>query len=331
MARVLSGVKPTGKMTLGNYIGSFRNFASYQDENETYIFIADLHALTKPIDPQDLRNNTYDILSFYLAAGLDPEKCCLFKQSDIAEVALLNSIIINYIYMGELSRMTQYKDFVNKNAGKEVGVGLFAYPVLMAADLFMYDTELCPVGEDQRQHVELAHDIARRINNRYKENILSMPKAITPKVGKRIMNLSDPTQKMSKSVKDPKGEIYLADDMKTVRKKFMSAKTDTGCEVKYDVENKPGISNLLQIYAAIKEISIEDAEKEFVGCNYGTFKGKVADAVIAELEPFQQRYLSYRQNEELLNEIFAKGAAKAKIIATEVLERVKKAVGLILY
>ena len=329
MARVLSGVKPTGKMTLGNYIGSFRNFASYQDENETYIFIADLHALTKPIDPQDLRNNTYDILSFYLAAGLDPEKCCLFKQSDIAEVALLNSIIINYIYMGELSRMTQYKDFVNKNAGKEVGVGLFAYPVLMAADLFMYDTELCPVGEDQRQHVELAHDIARRINNRYKENILSMPRAITPKVGKRIMNLSDPTQKMSKSVKDPKGEIYLADDMKTVRKKFMSAKTDTGCEVKYDVENKPGISNLLQIYAAIKEISIEDAEKEFVGCNYGTFKGKVADAVIAELEPFQQRYLSYRQNEELLNEIFAKGAAKAKIIATEVLERVKKAVGLI--
>lgn len=329
MARVLSGVKPTGKMTLGNYIGSFRNFASYQDENETYIFIADLHALTKPIDPQDLRNNTYDILSFYLAAGLDSEKCCLFKQSDIAEVALLNSIIINYIYMGELSRMTQYKDFVNKNAGKEVGVGLFAYPVLMAADLFMYDTELCPVGEDQRQHVELAHDIARRINNRYKENILSMPKAITPKVGKRIMNLSDPTQKMSKSVKDPKGEIYLADDMKTVRKKFMSAKTDTGCEVKYDVENKPGISNLLQIYAAIKEISIEDAEKEFVGCNYGTFKGKVADAVIAELEPFQQRYLSYRQNEELLNEIFAKGAAKAKIIATEVLERVKKAVGLI--
>lgn len=329
MARVLSGVKPTGKMTLGNYIGSFRNFASYQDENETYIFIADLHALTKPIDPQDLRNNTYDILSFYLAAGLDPRKCCLFKQSDIAEVALLNSIIINYIYMGELSRMTQYKDFVNKNGGKEVGVGLFAYPVLMAADLFMYDTELCPVGEDQRQHVELAHDIARRINNRYKENILSMPKAITPKVGKRIMNLSDPTQKMSKSVKDPKGEIYLADDMKTVRKKFMSAKTDTGCEVKYDVENKPGISNLLQIYAAIKEISIEDAEKEFVGCNYGTFKGKVADAVIAELEPFQQRYLSYRQNEELLNEIFAKGAAKAKVIATEVLERVKKAVGLI--
>lgn len=329
MARVLSGVKPTGKMTLGNYIGSFRNFASYQDENETYIFIADLHALTKPIDPQDLRNNTYDILSFYLAAGLDPGKCCLFKQSDIAEVALLNSIIINYIYMGELSRMTQYKDFVNKNAGKEVGVGLFAYPVLMAADLFMYDTELCPVGEDQRQHVELAHDIARRINNRYKENILSMPKAITPKVGKRIMNLSDPTQKMSKSVKDPKGEIYLADDMKTVRKKFMSAKTDTGCEVKYDVENKPGISNLLQIYAAIKEISIEDAEKEFVGCNYGTFKGKVADAVIAELEPFQQRYLSYRQNEELLNEIFANGAAKAKIIATEVLERVKKTVGLI--
>ena len=328
MARVLSGVKPTGKMTLGNYIGSFRNFPAYQAEHETFIFIADLHALTKPIDPEELRNNTYDILSFYLAAGLDPHQCCLFKQSDIPEVALLNSIIINYIYMGELSRMTQYKDFVSKNSGKEVGVGLFTYPVLMAADLFMYDTELCPVGEDQRQHVELAHDIARRFNNRYGQELLAMPKAATPKIGKRIMNLADPTQKMSKSVKDPKGEIYLTDDMKTIRKKFMSAKTDSGSEIVFDPENKPGISNLLSIYAALKGCEIAEAQREFENCNYGTFKAGVADEVIATLEPFQELYRSFRADIERLDRIFAEGAARARFIASGVLDRVKKAVGL---
>ena len=171
MSRVLSGVKPSGKMTLGNYIGSFRNFSSFQDENETYIFVADVHALTKPIDANVLRSTTYDILSFYLASGLDPEKCVIFKQSDILEVAMLNAILVNYIYMGELSRMIQYKEHVQKNNGKEIGCGIFTYPVLMAADLFMYDTEICPVGEDQRQHVELAHDIARRFNSRYNRKV----------------------------------------------------------------------------------------------------------------------------------------------------------------
>lgn len=328
MARVISGVKPTGKLTIGNFIGSFKNFPAFQNENETYIFIADLHALTLPIDPEVLRNNTYDILSFYLAAGLDPKKCVLFKQSDIDEVAMLNTIIINYIYMGELSRMTQYKDISLKNAGKEIGVGIFSYPVLMAADLFMYDTDICPVGEDQRQHVELAHDIARRFNNRYKGDLLAMPKAVVPKVGKRIMNLADPTQKMSKSASDPKGEIYLVDDMKTIRKKIMSAKTDMGCEIKYDPIEKPGVSNLLMIYAALKGIDVEEAVKELEGTNYGTFKTRVADEVISIMEPFQNKYLKYRADTAYLDEVFAQGAAQARKSARVVLNRVKKAVGL---
>lgn len=329
MARVLSGVKPTGKMTLGNYIGAFKNWPAYQNDNETFIFIADLHALTKPIDPAELRNNSYDILSFYLAAGLDPQKTVLFRQSDVPEVAVLNSIIINYIYMGELSRMTQYKDYMAKNASRECGVGLFAYPVLMAADLFMYDTEICPVGEDQRQHVELAHDIARRINHRYGQEILSMPKAVTPAVGRRIMNLADPTRKMSKSVKDPKGEIYLTDGLEVIRRKFMGAKTDSESAVRYDPEHKPGISNLLTIYAAVKDIDVETAEREFAGSNYGTFKAAVAAAVIAVLEPFQNEYRRFREDVKLLDSVFAAGALKARAAAKPVLERVKKAVGLV--
>ena len=330
MSRVLSGVKPSGKMTLGNYIGSFRNFSSFQDENETYIFVADVHALTKPIDANVLRSTTYDILSFYLASGLDPEKCVIFKQSDILEVAMLNAILVNYIYMGELSRMIQYKEHVQKNNGKAIGCGIFTYPVLMAADLFMYDTEICPVGEDQRQHVELAHDIARRFNSRYKEEVLKLPRSVTPKTGKRIMNLQDPTKKMSKSDKDDeqKGIIYLQDDEKVIRKKIMSAVTDSETEVRYDPVNKKGVSNLLTIYAAMKNIDIEEAEKEFVGSNYGNFKRCVADAVMEEIGPFKERFEKFRNDEAYLNKVFEDGASKARKVAKEVLERVMKVVGL---
>ena len=330
MARILSGVKPTGKMTLGNYIGAFRNFPEFQDSNETYIFVADVHALTKPIDPNELRETTYDIISFYLAAGLDPKKCVLFKQSDIMEVAMLNAILVNYIYMGELSRMVQYKDNVAKSKGKEIGCGIFTYPVLMAADLFMYDTELCPVGEDQRQHVELAHDIARRFNSRYGGDYLKLPKSVTPKTGKRIMSLSDPTKKMSKSdrAEDEKGVIYLQDTEKVIRKKIMSAVTDSEMRVVYDPENKPGISNLLTIYASMKNIEISEAEKEFEGANYGTFKKAVADAVMAEIGPFQERFYKFRADKANLDKIFADGAEKARVIARDVLDRVMKVVGL---
>lgn len=333
MARVLSGIKPTGGLTLGNYIGALRNFSSYQEANDLYIFIADLHALTLPIDPDYLRQNIYDLVAFYLAAGLDPKKCILFRQSDIAEVGMLNSILINYIYMGELSRMTQYKAKVQELNGKEIGCGLFAYPVLMAADLFMYDTEICPVGEDQVQHVELARDIAKRFNAHYAKNgeeILKTPKAQIGKVGKRIMSLQDPLKKMSKSdERGSKGVIYLKDDPKAIAKKIMSAVTDMETVVRYDPELKPGVSNLLTIYSAVKDLTIEEAESHFNGVNYGTFKKEVADAVLEELVPFQERFYAYRNDMSMLNQLLEDGALKARKVASEVLTRVKTCVGLL--
>lgn len=330
MARILSGIKPTGKMTLGNYIGSFRNFPDFQENNESYIFVADVHALTLPIEPESIRSTTYDIISFYLAAGLDPEKTVLFKQSDIKEVAMLNSILINYIYMGELSRMTQFKAKSAKLNQKKIGVGLFAYPVLMAADIFMYDAEVVPVGDDQLQHVELAHDIAKRFNSRYKGQLLTIPKSLTPKIGKRIMSLQDPIHKMSKSddPKQQKGVIYLQDSEKDIRKKIMSAVTDSESVVRFDPENKPGISNLLTIYSAMKKIEIEEAEKLFKDSNYGTFKRAVADAIVEEIKPFQERFNKFRSDEDYLNNIFEQGAKQARKAATAVLDRVEKAVGL---
>jgi tryptophanyl-tRNA synthetase len=232
--------------------------------------------------------------------------------------------------MGELSRMIQFKEKSAMFNQKEIGCGLFTYPVLMAADIFLYDSDLVPVGEDQRQHVELAHDIATRFNHRYGAEILKLPQSVTPIVGKRIMSLTDPLHKMSKSDKadEQKGVVYLQDDEKIIRKKIMSAVTDSEAEVKYDAEKKPGISNLLTIYAAMKHIEPEEAEKEFVGVNYGTFKKAVADAVMAELSPFQEKFKKYRADEAGLEKIFADGALKARETAKPILERVEKAVGI---
>ena len=323
--RILTGIKPTGQLTLGNYIGVLRNLPKMSERGECIFFIADLHALTLPIEPETLRQNSIDLASFYLAAGLDPKKVTLFLQSSVSEHAELNAILQNYLYMGELSRMTQFKDKASKMNESAIGLGLFAYPVLMASDIVLYDSDVIPVGEDQIQHVEITRDLVNRFNNRYGK-VLQMPKYEVRKVGARIMSLSDPTVKMSKS--DPKGDIFLKDDMKTVRKKIMSAVTDTGCEVKYDPENKPGISNLLTIYAAIKDMSIEDAEKECVGKRYGEFKTAVADAVVAELEPFQNRYKEIVENKEY-EQVLKEGAVKAKKLAHETLVRVQKAVGLL--
>lgn len=325
MERILSGIKPTGQLTLGNYIGALRNFKKYQERGETFIFIADLHALTMPIEPNVLRSNSLDIAAFYLAAGLDPEKCTIFLQSHVSAHAELNAILQNYLYMGELSRMTQYKEKVQKLENNAIGLGLFAYPVLMASDILLYDATIVPVGEDQIQHVELTRDLANRFNNRYGD-ILKMPKAEMNKVGARIMSLSDPNKKMSKS--DPKGDIFLKDDMKTIRKKIMSAVTDSETIVAYDPDKKPGISNLLTIYASLKNISIQEAEKHFEGSRYGEFKSAVADAVIEELEPFQKRYYEYL-NSGKVEEILEKGAQKAQKIANVTLKRVQKAVGLL--
>ena len=326
MERILSGIKPTGNLTLGNYIGALKHFKDFQDSGEVFIFIADLHALTLPIDPKAINDNTRDLAAFYLASGLDPKKATIFVQSSVSAHAELNAIMQNYLYMGELSRMTQFKEKSAKMNDSAIGLGLFAYPVLMACDILLYDADIVPVGEDQIQHVEITRDLANRINKRYGKDTVVVPNYRVNKVGARIMSLSDPTVKMSKS--DPKGDIFLKDPMNVVRKKIMSAVTDLGSEVKFDKENKPGISNLLTIYASIKEISIEDAEAHFVGYRYGDFKREVADAVIAELEPFQQRYQQIIEDKSYLA-VLREGAERASKIANVTLNRVKKAVGLL--
>ena len=323
--RILTGIKPTGQLTLGNYIGVLKNLAKTTERGESFIFIADLHALTLPIDPEVLRQNTIDLACFYLAAGLDTSKATLFLQSSVSAHAELNAILQNYLYMGELSRMTQFKDKSQKMKQDAIGLGLFAYPVLMAADIVLYDANIIPVGEDQVQHVEITRDLVNRINNRYGD-ILVMPKAELRKVGARIMSLSDPTVKMSKS--DPKGDIFLKDDLAVIRKKIMSAVTDSGSEVKYDKENKPGISNLLTIYAALKEISIEEAEAEFKDSRYGDFKKAVADVVCEELGAFQARYKEILES-KAYEKVLQEGALKASKVANETLKRVQKAIGLL--
>ncbi len=323
--RILTGIKPTGQLTLGNYIAVLKNLPKQMEQGELFYFIADLHALTLPIDPEVLRQNSIDLAAFYLAAGLDPNKATLFLQSDVSAHAELNAIMQNYLYMGELSRMTQFKDKSSKMKESAIGLGLFAYPVLMACDIILYDANVVPVGEDQIQHVELTRDLVNRFNNRYGD-VLTMPKYEVRKVGARIMSLSDPTVKMSKS--DPKGDVFLKDDLAVIRKKIMSAVTDSGSEVKYDPENKPGISNLLTIYAALKEMSIEEAEKQFEGFRYGDFKKAVADAVIAELEPFQNRYKEIIANKEY-EKVLQEGAQKAALVANQTLKRVQRAVGLL--
>ena len=326
MKRSLSGIKPTGNLTLGNYIGALKNFKKFQDDYENFIFIADLHALTLPIDPVELRNNTKDIVAFYIAAGLDPEKTTIFLQSDVSAHSEINSILQNYLYMGELSRMTQFKDKSKKMNENAIGLGLFAYPVLMCGDILLYNADIVPVGEDQKQHVELCRDLVHRFNNRYNKEIFKMPEPIIPKVGARIMSLSDPTRKMSKS--DPKGDIFLKDDLNVVRKKIMSAVTDLGSDIYYDPENKPGISNLIQIYASLKDISIEETENIFKDCHkYGEFKKAVADVVVDVLAPFQEKYKEVLASGKI-DEILDEGAKRASYIANKTLLKVKKTVGL---
>lgn len=324
MEKVFSGIKPTGKLTLGNYIGALKNFASFQEDNEVLIFIADLHALTLPIDPQVLRDNTRDICALYLAAGLDPKKSIIFLQSDVSMHAELATILGNYLYLGELSRMTQFKDTSAKMNNKKIGLGILTYPVLMAADILLYNAKKVPVGEDQKQHVEITRDLAIRFNKIYGD-ILTVPDVVISKTGARIMSLSDPTHKMSKS--DPKGDIFLNDEPKVIRKKIMSAVTDSEAKVYYDPVNKPGISNLLQIYASLKDISIPEAEKEFADSNYGNFKSAVSDLVIDVLTKLQNSAKEIIASGKI-DQVLEDGAKKARAIAERTLTSVKHAVGL---
>lgn len=327
MKRMLSGIKPTGRVTLGNYIGAIKPFVSYQDEYEMIVFVANLHSMTIYQEPKELRKNTKDLIALYLAAGLDPKKVTLFLQSDVLEHAQLGWYLGCMVSMGELSRMTQYKDKASKLGKNEsLGAGIFNYPSLMNADILMYDPDYVPVGEDQKQHCELARDIAERFNNRYSETF-KLPEPLVPKVGGRIMDLQDPTKKMSKSDATGKGCIYILDDINVSKKKIMSAVTDSDNKIIYDVKNKPGISNLLSIYSILSNQSIASLEEKYQNCGYGQFKKDLSEIVGAELQKIQDRYQEIICG-SYIDDILNEGAQHARQIARKKLAKVERKIGI---
>ena len=324
MKTMLSGIKPTGKLTLGNYIGAIRQFAKYQDEYEMYIFIANLHAITIQVDPKELKKNTRDLVALYLACGLDPKKTTVFLQSDVHEHAELGWILTCHSYMGELQRMTQYKDKTAKGE-TNITAGLFTYPSLMAADILLYDADYVPVGIDQKQHVELARNIAERFNNRYGETF-TVPEPLVEEVGAKVMSLTEPTKKMSKSGDDEKCVIYLLDDPKAARKKIMSAVTDSIGIIQYDVENQPGIANLLTIHSTLTGESIDSIVERFKGKGYGDLKKEIGDNIEKFLTELQSRYNEII-NSGICEQVLEEGRLKASKLAHKKLMKVKKRVG----
>lgn len=324
MKRMLSGIKPTGRLHLGNYIGAISQFVKYQDEYEMYIFIANQHAITVPTDPKALRQNTKDLIALYLAAGLDPEKCTLFLQSDVDAHVKLGWVFTCLTYMGELQRMTQYKD---KTAKGETGItdGLFTYPCLMAADILLYDADYVPVGQDQKQHVELTRHLAERFNNRYSETFV-VPQPLETKVGKKIFSLQDPTKKMSKSETDAKGTIDLLDDPAVAKKKIMSAVTDSVGIIQYDPESQPGLANLLTIQSVLANEPIEDIVKRYEGKGYGELKKEIGQTVFDFLTDLQAKYKKIIES-NVIDQILEEGAKKASYVANKKIRKVYKKIG----
>lgn len=323
---MLTGVRPSGNLTLGNYLGAIKNFVSRQAKYKSYIFVADLHAITSPRDPAELRMAVNDCMAIYLACGVDPNQTIMFRQSDVLEHGIMGFIMTFQTHMGELSRMTQFK-LKSQSCGKGgIDTGLFVYPPLMSADILLYNTDIVPVGLDQQQHVELTRDLAQRFNNRYGDTFNEPDVYIAP-VGNKILNLQNPAEKMNKSDGPNLGTIFLMDDLKLARKKIMSAVTDSESVVRFDEENKPGISNLISILAAITGESIEAIEKRFAGHGYGDFKRAVADAVCELLGNIQAKYQQFK-NPDVLNEILDSGAGRARIVAGETLNRARVALGL---
>lgn len=325
---ILSGIQATGNLTLGNYLGALNNWVEMQDQYDCYYMIADLHTLTIRNDPETLRKNTLQLIALYVAAGLDPDKNTIFIQSHVPAHTQLSWVLNCYTYMGELNRMTQFKDKATKHADN-INSGLFTYPVLMAADILLYNADLVPVGEDQRQHLEITRDIAERFNKIYGETF-TIPEGYIGKVGAKIMGLQNPTAKMSKSAKDPMDKILLTDSADDIRKKIKKAVTDSENKVKFDKENKPGVSNLMGIYGIIKNKSMEEIEKEFENQGYGTFKTAVAEAIVERLEPLQKRYNELLENPEKLQAIYEKGDKKANEKANTLIREVYKKVGLVI-
>jgi tryptophanyl-tRNA synthetase len=327
--RMLSGIKPTGQLTLGNYIGALKNFVRYQDDYELYVFVANLHCVTVYQEPKELRKNLRDAIALYLASGLDPEKCTIFLQSDVYEHAQLGWLMTCMSYMGELSRMTQFKEKTQGSQSDSISAGLFVYPPLMAADILLYDADYVPVGEDQKQHVELTRDLAQRFNSRYSDTF-KLPEPLVPKVGARIMSLTDPTKKMSKSDQSNRGCIYLLDDVAAAKKKIMGAKTDLVGEVRYDKAAQPGIANLLEIESALTGEPIEAIVSRNAAKGYGAFKQEVAEAVGATLTQLQSGYHRVLDS-GIMADVLAQGAEKARRIASRKLRKVEKKMGIAIF
>jgi tryptophanyl-tRNA synthetase len=323
--RIFSGIQPTGRKHLGNYIGAIRQYVEGQDRGDPAIYcIVDLHALTVPWDPAQLRESVYDTTAILLAAGLDPGRCILFRQSDVHEHTELTWFLAAVTSHGDLNRMTQFKEKSAKQR-ELVSAGLFFYPVLMAADVLAYRGEEVPVGDDQLQHVELMREIARRFNERFGD-VLMVPEARTPEVGARIMDLQEPMNKMSTTAGTPQGTVLVLDDEKTVTKKIKSAVTDSGSEVRRG-DGKEGIANLIEILAVTSGTTPEEIEQRFDGSGYGDFKAAVAESVVAYLAPVRERYEELRGDEAELERILGEGAEKARGIASGILAEVRSAIG----
>ena len=323
MGRVFSGVQPTGNIHLGNYLGALKQFVVLLDDNECIYCIVDLHAITVEQDPEELKEHILDVAALYLAIGIDPKKSIVFVQSTVPGHTELSWLLTCSSYTGELSRMTQFKD---KGKGKESApTGLFMYPVLMAADILLYDTDIVPVGIDQKQHIELTRDLCNRVNNKYGETFV-LPEGRYLKEGAKIMALDDPTKKMSKSAENELSRISLLDDEAKIKKAIMRATTDSDGTIKFDQENKPGISNLMNIYTAFSDLSIEDIEKKYEGKGYGDFKKDLVEILVNGLAPMKQRFEEIRYSDELI-EILKDGAKRANAIAEKVVERTKKNMG----
>lgn len=325
--RIFSGVQPSGNLTIGNYLGAIKNWIPMQDEFECLYCVVDLHTLTVRQKPAELRQRSLNLLALYMACGLDPEKCILFLQSHVSAHSELAWILNCYTYMGELNRMTQFKDKSAKHADN-INAGLFAYPVLMAADILLYQTDLVPIGQDQKQHLEITRDIAERFNNVYGDTF-RIPEPYIPKIGAKIMSLQEPEKKMSKSDENENAYVFILDNEDAIIRKFKRAVTDSEREIRYDETNKPGVSNLISIYSAATGKTFPDIEKEFDGRSYGDLKEVVGQSVVEMLKPVQQKYNELIANKDYLNSILKDNSEKAAYMARKTLSKVQKKIGLL--
>ncbi len=320
-----SAVQPTNNLTIGNYIGAINGWVQLQQAYDCYFAIANMHAITVRQNPAELRQKTLALLALYIACGVDPKQCTLYLQSHVSAHAELAWVLNTFTYVGEMERMTQFKDKSARHADN-INMGLMDYPVLMAADILLYQAECVPVGVDQRQHLEITRDIAVRFNNIYSPTF-AVPEGLYMKVGAKINDLQDPSKKMSKSAENPNGSIFMTDDKDTVMRKFRRAVTDSEAEVRFDPENKPGVSNLLSIYSVFADKSIAEAEAQFAGVGYGVFKEAVGEAVCAKLAPIQKKQAELLADKAYLNGVLEEGAARANYTARKTLNKVYKKIG----